>query len=210
MHRLAFLGPPGAGKGTQATELARRMGLVHLSTGDLLRAAVRQRTALGEEADRYMRAGALVPDALVLGLIAERLRAPEATAGLLFDGFPRTVAQAEALEQLTPVEVVVFFDLPEAMVVQRLTERRSCPTCGTVYNLRTQPPARSGVCDRDGTTLLQRTDDTAEAVHHRFVAYRENTEPLLDFYRERGRLRVLDARGSPAEVGARLRALLAA
>lgn len=210
MHRLAFLGPPGAGKGTQAAELARRMGLVHLSTGDLLRAAVRQRTALGEEADRYMRAGALVPDALVLGLIAERLRAPEATAGLLFDGFPRTVAQAEALEQLTPVEVVVFFDLPEAMVVQRLTERRSCPTCGTVYNLRTQPPARSGVCDRDGTTLLQRTDDTAEAVHHRFVAYRENTEPLLDFYRERGRLRVLDARGSPAEVGARLRALLAA
>lgn len=208
MPSIVFLGPPGAGKGTQAAGLSRRLGLVHLSTGDLLRAAVRAGTPLGREADVHMRAGELVPDALVLGLIRERLEAPESRAGLLFDGFPRTVAQAEALGHLTALDAVVFFDLPESVLVERLSERRSCPACGTVYNLATNPPARAGACDRDGHELVQRSDDVPEAVHRRLAAYRESTEPLLGYYRERGLLRVLDAQGSPAEVQRRLAALL--
>ncbi|MCI4318148.1 MAG: adenylate kinase [Thermoplasmata archaeon] len=209
MHRIVFLGPPGAGKGTQAIVLSQSLGIPHLSTGDLLRAAASARTSLGLQADEYMRAGKLVPDSLVLGLIEERLKAPDARAGFLLDGFPRTQPQAEALDRITPLDRVVFFEIPEGLLVERLTQRRSCPKCGTAYNLATAPPRQPGVCDRDGTPLLHRNDDRPEAVATRLRAYHDQTAPLLGFYRGRNLLKSIDASGTQAVVEQRVRDALA-
>jgi adenylate kinase len=208
MARTVFLGPPGAGKGTQAAELAKREGWAHLSTGDLLRQAVAAGTELGRRADGFMRQGLLVPDDLVLEILGERLRGPEASRGFVLDGYPRNVAQARTLEGLTPIDVVVHFELPGEKLIERLTQRRHCPTCGRIYNLATLPPKNSGRCDVDGTELAQRSDDRPEAVRTRLRAYAEQTAPLLDHYRAQGRLRTVDADGSPAEVAERLRRLL--
>ena len=208
MHRIVFLGPPGAGKGTQAATLARALGIAHLSTGDLLRDAVAHQTQTGMEADGFMRAGQLVPDALVVRILQERLDHPDTHDGFLLDGFPRNLAQAERLERFVPVEPVVAFEIPEELLLQRLTNRRGCPVCHTVYNLETNPPASPGRCDRDGTVLEHRPDDRPEAVRTRLRVYQEKTAPLLAFYEAKGSLRRLDARGSPEEVAARLRRLV--
>lgn len=205
MHRLVFLGPPGAGKGTQAVRLARALGIPHLSTGELLRAAVGAGTPLGIEADRYMRAGHLVPDELVVRILADRLGKPDTADGFILDGFPRTLAQAEALAQITAIDRVLSFEIPEGLLLERLTERRSCPKCGTVYNLKTRPPRSPGICDRDRTPLLQRSDDREEAARTRFTAYHAQTAPLIDYYRVRGTLRSIDATGPPDAVARRLR-----
>ena len=209
MARIVFLGPPGAGKGTQAKELSRALGIPHLSTGDLLRSAIRSRSPLGLEAEKFMQAGQLVPDDLVLRLLSEELARPTTRSGYLLDGFPRTRPQAEALESIAPVERVLYFDIPEALLVDRLTQRRTCPTCGTSYNLTTQPPKDAGRCDRDGTTLVQRPDDRAEAVRTRLEVYRRQTAPLLDYYERSSRLRRIDATGDVASVGRRVRAAVA-
>lgn len=209
MPRIVFLGPPGAGKGTQAHELAQALGIPHVSTGDLLRAAIRTRTPVGQEAERYVVAGRLVPDPLVLQLLREALAGPAARAGYLLDGFPRTIAQAEALEAIAPVDRVVYFDLPESLLIDRLAHRWTCPTCGSSYNLATQPPRRPGQCDTDGTTLVQRPDDRADAVHTRLAVYRRETAPLLDFYARLGRLRQVDASGDIPTVVQRIRAVVA-
>jgi adenylate kinase len=205
VHRLVFLGPPGAGKGTQAAVLAARLGIPHLSTGDILRAAVAARTPLGLAADGHMRAGRLVPDDLILGLIRERLAHPDAKQGFLFDGFPRTLPQAEALDRLGPLDHVLSFELPSELLVERLTGRQTCPTCHTVYNVSTRPPKVEGVCDLDGTELVQRPDDRIEAVRIRLEVYDKETRPLLAYYRGRGLLRPIDARGSPEDVEQRIR-----
>ena len=210
MHRIAFLGPPGAGKGTQAVGLARELGIPHLSTGDLLRAAVAAKTPLGLEADGYMRAGQLVPDGLVLKILGERLARPDARSGFLLDGFPRNRAQAETLEHLTPLDAVVSFELPSAELVRRLSERRTCPKCHAVYNLTSQPPKVAGRCDHDGSELVQRPDDRPEAVSTRLEVYAQQTAPLLEFYRARGLLRAIDASGSPETVAGRVRAATSA
>lgn len=209
MNRIVFLGPPGAGKGTQAADLARKLGIPHLSTGDLLRAAVAQGTPLGKEADGYMRAGKLVPDDLVLRMLEERLHRPDASGGFLLDGFPRTIPQAEALSQLTVLDAVVSFELPSTEVVNRLGQRWICPTCQSVYNLASQPPKTAGRCDHDGTALVQRPDDRPEAVRTRLKVYQDQTAPLLDFYRTRKLLRPVNASGSPGEVAARIERVLA-
>jgi adenylate kinase len=205
MHRIVFLGPPGAGKGTQAVGLARELGIPHLSTGDLLRAAVAARTPLGLEADGYMRAGKLVPDELVLKILGARLALPDARNGFLLDGFPRNLAQAETLGRMTPLDAVLSFDLAPEELVHRLSDRRTCPKCHSVYNLTSQPPKVAGRCDRDSTELVQRPDDLPEAVATRLEVYARQTAPLLDFYRQRGLLRAIDAAGSPEAVGRRVR-----
>ncbi len=205
MYRLVFLGPPGAGKGTQAARLAGDLGVPHLSTGELLRAAVAAGTPLGVEADRFMRGGHLVPDDLVVRILAERLARGDTARGFILDGFPRTRAQAEALARITAIDRVLDFDIPETLLLERLTERRSCPKCGTVYNLKTRPPRADSVCDRDGGPLTQRSDDRPEAVRTRFAAYRELTVPLTEYYRAQGILERIDATGPPEAVEERLR-----
>jgi adenylate kinase len=204
--RIVFLGPPGAGKGTQAVELAKELRIPHVSTGDLLRSAVARRTPLGLEANRYMSEGKLVPDELVLRLVGDRISQSDAFGGFLLDGFPRTIAQAERLDSVAPVERVVAFEIPEQLLLERLTQRRHCPVCGTVYNLSTSPPKREpNRCDNDGSLLAQRPDDQPEVVRTRLVAYHQQTAPLLDYYRGRGLLRPIDATGTPAEVAQRIR-----
>jgi adenylate kinase len=208
VHRIVLLGPPGAGKGTQAKRIATEFSIPHLSTGDMLRAAVAHGTSLGREADGYMRKGLLVPDALVLGILRERLAHPDAQRGFVLDGYPRNVAQAQSLAEITPVDQVLYFDIPEAVLVERISQRRSCPTCGTVYNLSTNPPRTPGRCDHDGTILIQRDDDTEDAVRTRLKVYREQTLPLLELYRRQGLLRTVAAAGSVEEVDARVREAL--
>jgi adenylate kinase len=208
MSRIVLLGPPGAGKGTQAKEFAKILGVPHLSTGDLLRDAVRAKTPLGEEADVYMRAGRLVPDDLVLRILKERLGRADAKTGFLLDGYPRNVAQATELDRITPVDRVIAFEIPENVLVERLTQRWNCPKCGTVYNVATRPPKHAGVCDLDGTPLQQRTDDTPEAVRTRLAVYSEKTAPLLEHYRQLGRLTPIDATGTPEQVSRHLRSAL--
>ena len=152
-----------------------------------------------------MRSGRLVPDAVVLGVLQERIGRPDARNGFLLDGFPRTVAQATTLESVAPLDRVVFFELPHDVLVERLSSRRVCPACRTVYNLLSHPPRVAGRCDRDGAELVQRPDDRPVAIATRLAVYAETTAPIVDFYRARGRLRTIDARGTPEEVGRRIR-----
>jgi adenylate kinase len=208
MHRIVFLGPPGAGKGTQAAHLARDLGVPHLATGDLLRTAVAARTPLGLEAQGFMDAGQLVPDDLVLKILGDRLSRPDAAPGFILDGFPRNLAQAETLGRMTPLDVVLSFDIAPDELVRRLSNRRTCPKCQSVYNLVSDPPKRPGLCDRDGTELVERPDDRPEVVTTRFSVYAERTAPVLEYYRRQGLLRPIDASGSADEVAARVRAAL--
>ncbi len=184
---LILLGAPGAGKGTQGERLAREFGLVRISTGDLLREAVREGTPLGREARRYMDAGELVADDVILGLVGVVLGRP--AAGHVFDGFPRTIAQAEALDVLLaetgrPLDAVVLIDVPDDVLVRRLSGRRSCPDCGAVYNVYFEPPRREGLCDHCGATLVERPDDAPDTVRRRLEVYREQTQPLIEYYRQ--------------------------
>jgi adenylate kinase len=208
VHRVVFLGPPGAGKGTQAAQIARELGIPHLSTGDILRAAVAAKTPLGLAADGHMRSGGLVPDDLVLKILHERLDQLDARVGYLLDGFPRNLAQAEALGKFSQVERVVSLDVSPDVIVERLSERRICPKCQSVYNLTTKPPKVEDRCDQDGTPLIQRPDDRAEAIMTRLKVYAEQTAPLLEYYRKRRLLRSVDASGSPDEVAGRIRKAL--
>src|SRR5881396_2856109 len=191
--RLAFLGPPGAGKGTQARALAREWSVAHLATGDMLRDALAAGTRLGLEAKRYMDQGALVPDDVIIGLMRERLAQPDAAAGFIVDGFPRTIAQAEALAGLLKdagqaLDRVIYFEVPEPELVRRLTGRRICRRCQTAYHLVSAPTKTPGVCDACGGELYQREDDSEATVRNRLEVYARHTAPLLDWYRGRGML----------------------
>ncbi len=184
---LIFLGAPGAGKGTQGALLAERKRLRRVSTGDLLRDAVRKGTPLGQKAKGYMDAGELVPDEVILGLVREVLAAKTDAAGVLFDGFPRTIPQAQALDRLLAeldqrLHAVVVIDVPDDDLVKRLSGRRSCPNCGAVYNVYFEPPREPGVCDACGGALVERADDAAETVRRRLEVYHEQTEPLIAYY----------------------------
>jgi adenylate kinase len=199
--RLIFIGPPGAGKGTQARELAREWGVPQIATGEILREAVAAGTPLGREAKRLMDTGALVPDDVMIGLIAERLRQPDANGGFLLDGFPRTITQAEALDRLLkdlghPIDIVLYFEVAEPELVRRLTGRRLCRQCQTAFHLESAPPRRAGLCDRCGGELYQREDDSEETVRHRLQVYARQTSPLLDYYRQRGQLATIDGEGA--------------
>jgi adenylate kinase len=209
--RVAFLGPPGAGKGTQARELAREWGVPHIATGDILREAVAAGTPLGTLAKRHMDRGELVPDEVIAGVMAERLKQPDAAAGFLLDGFPRTEAQADFLEQKLkeldqpPLERVLFFDVPEPELLRRLTGRRVCRRCATSFHLVSAPPERAGVCDACGGELYQRDDDAEGAVRTRLDVYRRQTAPLLQYYRDRSLLTTVGGAGSVEAVRKDLR-----
>lgn len=199
--RLIFLGPPGAGKGTQARELAREWGVPQIATGEMLRDAVAAGTPLGREAKRIMDTGALVPDEVMVGLIAERLRQPDAGRGFILDGFPRTIAQAEALDHLLKdlgqkLDRVLFFEVAEAELVRRLTGRRLCRRCQTAFHVVSAPPRQEGVCDRCGGELYQRDDDSEATVRNRLQVYARQTSPLLDYYRSRHLLTAIQGEGA--------------
>jgi len=195
---LVLLGPPGAGKGTLAARLVEAFGFVHLSTGDILREEVAKGSELGRLAKGYMERGELVPDEVILGMVRERVDGE--TDGFLFDGFPRTIAQAEGLEEILPVHLVIYLELPEEEVVRRLSARRVCRNCGANYNLITQPPKVPGVCDRCGGELYQRPDDREDVIRNRFRVYLEQSAPLIGYYEGKGILRRVDASLSPDEV----------
>lgn len=209
--RLAFLGPPGAGKGTQARELAREWGVPHIATGDMLREAVAVGTRLGREAKRYMDEGALVPDDVIVGLIGERLAEPDAKRGFILDGFPRTIGQAEALARLLEdlgqaLDAVVYFEVTEPELLRRLTGRRVCRNCQTAFHLVSAPPRKEGVCDACGGPLYQREDDSERTVRNRLAVYARQTAPLLDYYRQRRRLSPLAGEGGIETIRTSIRA----
>jgi adenylate kinase len=211
--RVIFLGPPGAGKGTQASRIALELGVPHVATGDMLREAARKGTRLGLEAKRYMDRGALVPDEVVIGLAGERLGQADAARGWVLDGFPRTGPQAEALDSMLgrkglEVDRVIFFRVADAELLRRVTGRRVCRQCGTVFHLAFNPPARAGRCDRCEGPLYQREDDAESAVAHRLEVYTKQTEPLLDYYRRRKTLAEVSGEGTVEQVAAAIRECL--
>jgi adenylate kinase len=202
---VIFLGPPGAGKGTQAKELARHYRVPHLSTGDMLRENIAQGTPLGVQAEPIMKRGELVPDSLVLKMVAQRIEQPDCTHGFVFDGFPRTVAQAQYLMILLRQNgykpaLVVHFVIDPALLLRRITGRRMCKVGGEIYNIYERPPKSDLRCDNDGGELEQRPDDREEIVGPRLQAYQRQTEPLVAYYRRLGRLHQVDASQSVEEV----------
>jgi adenylate kinase len=211
---LILLGPPGAGKGTQAERLVRDFDLPYFATGDILRAAVKEGTELGEEAKAYMDRGDLVPDELICRVIMERIDTPEAEDGFLLDGFPRNVHQAEVLEDALErrgreLIAALLIEVDDGEVIKRLSGRRVCVKSGHNYHVDFDPPKKEGVCDQDGSRLVQRDDDKPETVQHRLDVYREQTEPLVDRYEKKGLLRRFDGSRSPTEVHDHIRATLA-
>jgi len=212
---LVLRGPPGSGKGTQGERLQEDLRLPYYATGDILRAAVRDKTELGKTAKEYMDRGDFVPDEVIIGVIVERLGDPEAADGFILDGFPRTMPQAEALDAELQklgraLRAVLLIDVPDEEVVRRLSGRRTCVKDGShIYHVEFDPPKQPETCDIDGSRLLVRDDDKPEVIQHRLEQYHEKTEPLIDYYDEKGLLRRIDGTPSPDEVGDRIRALLA-
>ncbi len=207
MKRLVFLGPPGVGKGTQAKRLSERYGLLQISTGDILREAVQQATPLGVQAQKYLSSGTLVPDGIVIGIIGERLKKTSGhlNAGYILDGFPRTVPQAEALDKMlqnehVSLDKVLSFSLDETELIHRLSGRRSCPSCYTIYHTEFKPPKKAEVCDRCRVALIMREDDKPETVRERLKVYHRQTASLLDYYRKKGLLVEMNAGGSMEDV----------
>ncbi len=210
---LIFLGPPGAGKGTQAKRIAQAYHVPHLSTGDMLRDAIARGTELGRLAKPVMDRGDLVPDDLVMAMVEERLAAPDCAGGCVFDGFPRTLPQAEGLEAVLErlgfgKPLVVDFHVNEETLLRRLAGRWTCSVGGEIYNVYDAPPKVPGICDRDGGKLIQRSDDRPEVVKERFRAYERQTKPLAEYYRRQGVLEVVDASASMDQVNRALAAIL--
>ena len=207
--RFVFLGLPGAGKGTQARVLSEHLDIPAISTGDILRQHVQDGTPLGIQARTYMDRGEYVPDATVVRMVQARLREPDASKGFILDGFPRTVAQAQALEDVladagTPLDAVVKFTISDATAIRRITGRFTCPVCKRTYHVDLDPPKAEGVCDADGATLEKRSDEDELTVKRRLATYRLQTEPLELFYWERGLLREVDAESPMREVSDRM------
>ncbi len=207
--RLILLGPPGAGKGTQAKMLMEKYQIPQISTGDILRQAVKEKTPLGEEARVYMDRGALVPDQVIIGIIRERLQKPDCKRGYILDGFPRTVVQAEALRETlagmdSSLDYVLSIEVMEEELIQRLSGRRTCKSCGEVYHIIYGPPKRDGVCDKCGGELYQRDDDKEETIKRRLRVYQAETSPLIDYYKGRGLLREIAGKGEIGEIFERI------
>ena len=202
---LILIGAPGAGKGTQAEIVCDKLGIPAISTGNIIRAAVKEGTEMGAKAKSYIDSGALVPDDVIIGIIKERLAEPDCQNGFILDGVPRTVAQAEALEELgVRIDKVVDIEVPDETIIKRLSGRRVCSACGASYHMSFKPSAKPGVCDRCGGALIVRKDDEPATVLERLKVYHELTEPLIDFYRARGKLVVVEGKKEIAETTALL------
>jgi adenylate kinase len=211
---LILFGPPGAGKGTQAERLRADFGLPFISTGEMLRQNVKDGTELGKEAQKYMDAGELVPDELIVKMAADRLGQDDARDGFILDGFPRTIEQAEALDkQLSElgrrITAALLIDVPDDEVVRRISGRRVCVKSGHNYHVQNDPPKHEGVCDQDGSRLVQRDDDRDDVVRKRLEVYHQQTEPLIDYYDKQGVMRRIDGTRSPADVHDHIRAVIA-
>jgi adenylate kinase len=196
--KLVFLGPPGSGKGTQAKKLSEKLNLPHISLGDILREEVRKGSEIGQRAKELMNAGKLVPNEITIELTRNRIAQPDCKNGFILDGFPRSDAQAEALDAMLKemkidLDKVIYFDVTEDQVVERLSGRRSCKSCGSVYHVKFKKPKVDGVCDEDGESLYQRKDDAESAIRTRFEVYQEQTKPLVDRYQATAKLERIDA-----------------
>ncbi len=211
--RMVLLGPPGAGKGTQAVVLAEQLKIPHISTGDIFRKAVKEGTPLGQKAKSYMDAGLLVPDEVVVGIVQERLEMDDCIDGFILDGFPRTVAQADSLAEILKekgqyIDAVINIVVPEDILVQRLTGRRVCRNCGATYHVHFTPPAQAGICDKCGGELYQRDDDKEDTVRKRLAEYLDKTSPLIAYYQDKGILKNIDGAQSADAVLEEIRAVL--
>ena len=210
---LIFMGPPGAGKGTQAKLLQDRFGACQISTGDILRKAVAEKNPLGQEASQYISRGALVPDDLIVNMVAARLKEKDCEPGFILDGFPRTIPQAESLDAILQREGIALnaalsVRVPHDVVIERLAGRRTCRNCGSLSHVVFSPPKKAGVCDRCGGELFQRDDDREETVANRLKVYNDQTAPLLDYYRQQGLLKEIDGVGAVDDINARVLAAL--
>lgn len=198
--KLIFLGPPGAGKGTLADLAVEALGIPHISTGDLFRAAVKNETPLGLKVKSILASGGLVPDDVTIELVRGRLAEKDAAKGWVLDGFPRTIPQAEALKAIAPADKAVNFEVADGIVLERLTGRRVCKACGKIYHLKNMPPRKEGLCDACGGALYIRDDDKESAIQVRLDLYRKQTAPLIEWYGARGKLLTIDGVGAPALV----------
>ena len=210
---LVLLGPPGAGKGTQAVKIAKEYRIPHISTGDIFRENIKQGTELGQKAKGYLDSGELVPDSLVTDIVADRIKNDDCKTGFLLDGFPRTLPQAEALDKILNVEgcpltAVVNVDVDREALIRRLTSRRTCSQCGENYNLISKPPKVEGVCDKCGGSLYQREDDKRETIENRLAVYEKQTAPLIDYYSRSDRLVTVSGEGPIDDVFGRIRKAL--
>lgn len=206
---IVFLGPPGAGKGTQAKILIERYGIPQISTGDMLREHRAKGTELGKKAQEYMDKGQLVPDEIILGMVKERLSQPDCAKGFILDGFPRTVAQAEALDKILSemgkkLDFALALVVPDDLLVERLTGRRTCKSCGMMFHVKYKPPKVDGKCDACGGELYQRPDDNEETVRNRLKVYHESTAPLIDYYKGKGILKEIDGSKSIDQITGQL------
>jgi len=188
--RLILLGPPGAGKGTQAEVLVKKLNVPQISTGDILRNAVKQGSPVGLEAKKFMDAGDLVPDDVIIGVVKERLTEDDCKNGYIFDGMPRTIAQAQALDsQGVAIDAVLLIEVPDDVLLKRLGGRRTCPNCGNIYHIETKKPSKEGICNDCGTELIIRKDDEQETIKNRLQTYHKETAPLIDYYRDQGKIK---------------------
>lgn len=197
---LVFLGPPGAGKGTIAKLLKEELNIAHISTGDLFRDNIKRETELGKRVKEILSSGALVPDEVTIAMVDSRLKEDDAKSGYILDGFPRTVAQADALENMSSVDAVINFCLPDEEILKRLSGRRVCKSTGRTYHIIYNPPKVEGIDDETGEALIQRDDDKEEAIKHRLEVYQTSTAPLIDYYTKKGLIIDLDCSGKPEDI----------
>jgi len=203
-RNFVFLGPQGSGKGTVIGKVKTNYGVPHISTGDMFRDALKEGTEFGKKAQEYMTRGELVPDEVTCGMVKERIARDDCIAGFMLDGFPRNLSQAEALAEITDVHTAVLLDVPEDVSLERLSGRRQCKECGTIFHLLFVPPKQDGVCDKCGGELYQRDDDKPEAIKERLALYRSETMPIVDFYEKAGVLVTVDGAGTPEQVVERI------
>jgi len=214
MINMVFLGPPGAGKGTQSEQIIKDFGIVQVSTGDILRNAVKEESELGKLAKKYMDEGKLVPDDVIIGIVKDRLKEKDCQNGFILDGFPRTIPQAEALDKMLEDDLnislthVISLEVDDGKIIERLTGRRTCPQCGRGYHISFDPPKKEGICDECNTQLIQRDDDKEETIKKRLKVYHDQTEQLKDYYGKQGILTTVDGEKSPDEVNKNIKDIL--